>query len=377
MAALELFSFAWFICFMIYLVVKMKRVQRQRTNLFYSMNNRPCLKYVKTRLQVRKVFNEDFLGIKWLAKKLYFSEESIRDAPFLAKPKFTPLDLPNGGIRSAIAAIIGENIGTTTEDKFMEKMNGLYESLMEDEDGTDLIHSAIRFEMKNNCIKNPYDMFGSKLCKLIETAFQDIVDMKKSARYVQPVYTRFCDSYISRWFTCKIDYLLTTATKIVEEHKKVCLSLGAFSVIIGIILAIVFLCHKKLYLEMGILLSLLVVNFVIIALTKDYPLYAKFKLSSFIACVSKVIFLTVGLYVYDYASDIQVFLHYMFAFVNADELSKLSDKFDGIPEYSIIGHMKECVGVEHSRNISEIHAPIVFLLTLLLLTAMLTLPSLN
>ena len=390
MAALEVFCLVWCICVIVAIGIMGIRALRQKRKLISTLYNRPSIKYVKKRLLVRRIFKDKFLDIKVLSKRLYFKEEHIRMRPFLAKPKFDLLDLevPNGGIRHGIAAIMGESIGTPTKDLLMEKMRIFYDELMEDEEDKDLVHKAIRFEIKNNCIRNPYDIFGAKLCKLIESSFQDIIDMKEERPYsfVRTYFPIFYDIDISScrsWIILKTHHILAMET--FKVHQKRWIFMGCFCAILIILIAILLLYHYKLYLELVILVILFVLDFIIIAIArspfKKENFYAEFTLSSLVLVVSQVIFLTVGLYVYDYFTDIQVFLEFTNATNQATNHTinhgPSCPSFNGFPDYSIIGLIKEFLCVDDERNISEIHTPVVFLGMLLFLTTIITVPSLG
>ena len=91
------------------------------------------MKYVKKRLLVIRIFREVFSDIKDLARKTLSREEQIKETSFIGETNFNAFELSNLGIRSTIALILGEEIRGNSEDMLMEKMNSLYELLMEEE----------------------------------------------------------------------------------------------------------------------------------------------------------------------------------------------------------------------------------------------------
>ena len=399
MAELEVLCLVWSICVIIAILIMGSRALRQKRELIGTLYNRPSIKYVKKRLLVKRVFKEKFLDIKVLSKRLYFREEHIKTKPLLAKPRFDLFDFeqPGGGIRHGIAAILGENIGTPTADLLMEKMSYFYDELMEDEEEKDLVHKAIRFEMKNNCIRNPYDIFGAKLCKLIESAFQDIIDAKESpptSSYIRFYFPTFNVDFSKchGWVISKINNF--SGGKIFEKldltyrelSKHICIGFWISFLVILLVVVISVVLYQYgsticIYmscfnLELSLSLSLFFLNILVIAVLRKFipndNFYTKFTLTSFVYVVSYVIFATVGLYFYDYFTDIKVFLD----FTNSTYLVP----FDGFPNYSIMERIKGLLSVEKDddqKNASEIHTPAIFLGMLLFLTTLITLPSLH
>ena len=370
MAALEIFCFVWGLVVVATIGFLMKYAQKKKDRMLESLKHRPSVKYLRKRLLVRNVFKEKFPEIKRLAKKLHFKEESVKEKPFLSKPKFNPIELPNGGIRSAISSILGESLGSTTEDMLMEKISSLYDLLVENDTELDqsLMHKALRFEIKNNCMKNPYDIFGSKFCKIIESAFQDIADLQKKPTLFQEWSRRVYDMKIAQWISLTFDQCISLTT----EYKKMWLTIRIIIVVATFVLIVTCGVVYELYMEICLMAFLVLINFGIILFVKVFSFYEKFTLSSIVLCISQVIFITVGLYMYDYASDIQVFLKY-----SSTTDRNASVDLNSIPQYSIIGYIKNTTGDSETMEISEIHMPVVFLKMLLILTAIITIPSLT
>ena len=370
MAELEIFCFVWGIVVVIIMGFLMKYAKKKKDRMVESLNHRPSVKYLRKRLLVRNVFKEKFPEIKRLAKKLHFKEESVKEKPFLSKPKFNPIELPNGGIRSGISSILGESLGSTTEDMLMEKISSMYDMLVENDTDQDqsLMHKALRFEIKNNCMKNPYDIFGSKFCKIIESAFQDIADLQKKPTLFQKWSHLVHDMKIVQWISATFDQCISLTI----EYKKMWLAIRIVCAIAILVVIVLILIWMELYLELWLMVFMVLINFGIILFVKVFSFYEKFTLSSIVLCISQVIFLTVGLYMYDYASDIQVFLKYS----STTDMNTTVDSFS-IPQYSIIGYIKNTTGDSQTMEISEIHMPVVFLKMLLILSAFITIPSLT
>ena len=370
MAALEIFCFVWGSVVVMIMGFLMKYAKKKKDRMVESLNHRPSVKYLRKRLLVRNVFKEKFPEIKRLAKKLHFKEESVKEKPFLSKPKFNPIELPNGGIRSGISSILGESLGSTTEDMLMEKISSMYEMLVENVPDQDqsLMHKALRFEIKNNCMKNPYDIFGSKFCKIIESAFQDIADLQKKPTLFQKWSHLVHDMKIVQWISATFDQCISLTI----EYKKMWLAIRIVCAIAILVVIVLILIWMELYLELSLMVFIVLINFGIILFVKVFSFYEKFTLSSIVLCISQVIFLTVGLYMYDYASDIQVFLKYS----STTDMNTTVDSFS-IPQYSIIGYIKNTTGDSQTMEISEIHMPVVFLKMLLILSAFITIPSLT
>ena len=341
---------------------------KKRYKMLQTLKRRPNVKYVKKRLLVTRVFKEMFSEIQCLAKKTLSTE--VPTKPFGGKSSFKALELsPDVGSRSTIAVKPGEKIERNAEDMLMEKMTNLYELLMEEEHDKCMMHKAIRFEIKKNCIKNPYDIFGSQLSKKIESAFQDIVDTKEKPSCFRFWYGFFCNLGSICWLKSKMGHISS-----ITDHEKTWLTILIVSATLVVVVTIYRLVQSKLWLELGLLSSLVLLNFIIVCSSKERSFYAKFKLSSIIVCVSKAIFFMLGLYLYDYASDIEVFINYRTPQSCNDTLIPSSSIF---PVYSIIGYIKNVIGADTTINGSEIHGPMILLAALLAYTTIVTIPSLH
>ena len=249
----------------------MKYAKKKKDRMVESLNHRPSVKYLRKRLLVRNVFKEKFPEIKRLAKKLHFKEESVKEKPFLSKPKFNPIELPNGGIRSGISSILGESLGSTTEDMLMEKISSMYDMLVENDTDQDqsLMHKALRFEIKNNCMKNPYDIFGSKFCKIIESAFQDIADLQKKPTLFQKWSHLVHDMKIVQWISATFDQCISLTI----EYKKMWLAIRIVCAIAILVVIVLILIWMELYLELCLIVFIVLINFGIILFVKVFSFY--------------------------------------------------------------------------------------------------------
>ena len=215
-----------------------------------------------------------------------------------------------------------------------------------------MIHKAIRFEIKTRCIKNPYDILGSRLSKTIENALQDVIDNKKSKQ----------DSCFSRCFVWMSNSCLVQNSKkavncsmSIMRHKYVWRSIQISIAMLGISSLVLVLVYYKLWLELGLIGFLLLMDIFFIMVFKQLPFPSKFGFSSIVTCVSKAIFLTVGLYLYDHASDLQVLNHYLTP--KSCNGSLISAAF--VPVYSVNSFVKTQIGADTGMQASEIHTPVI------------------
>ena len=308
----------------VYLAIAISYAREKRSKLVQSLKKRPNIKYVKARILVASVFKKHFSEVKRLAKKIitpaepFFDwrncdersfrccipikslrpEEPMKDNGGCHKSSFNALELSFSQVTTAIGGILG------TETALLERMDHLVGILMAGISEKYIMEKAVRFEIKKNCLKNPYDIIGAQLCKIIESAFEDSLRPKET-----PSRFHLWHACIKRSLIHIKDQMLSMLNQENTWRTAIIGSLVLFGA--GVLsLAIYLLMRYEFWLEGGLLLFLLLVNGVIVVALQRHPLYSRYTLFSMIRCISKIIFLTVGVYLYDYASDIQVLKAY-------------------------------------------------------------------
>ena len=345
---------------------------KKRYDVIQGLKRRPSRKYIKQRLLAMKIFNEMFPDIQQLAKKT--SDGGGKDIKKDCKDKTAAdvLELTNLGFRSTIASILGEDVDQNrVDDLLREKINHLYESLMIADENKSMMHKAIRFEIKKRCMKNPYDILGSQLSKKIENILQDTIEMK----VWKPPSSSFSLCFLRLNSLGIIQALKSKMQMIgsITNHPKEWLAIRVAVGMLVFVAAVNVLVRYNLWLEMGLILVLMLFDLGIIVFMKGWSFPSKFRTSSIVKCVSKAIFLTGGLYLYDHASDMEVLRHYMTP--KSCNGSLISSTF--FPVYSINGHIKELLGADTTLFASEIHTPVVVLVVVFITAGISTVSSLH
>ena len=371
MGQIDVFGAVWMIVFAIFCTYLACYAHHIRFKILKDSKRRPNKKYLRKRLVVMKLFDRLFPDILKLAKKLQTPIGC--DVRELELSEMQPTDIqnvPTSRGKPEIDSISSHNMSQQLEDSLRIKINGLYDLLVTGDEDQLMIHKAIRFEIKTRCIKSPYDILGSRLSKTIENALQDIIDTKKNKQ----------DSCCSRCFvwmanSCLVQNLqkAVNCTMLIIQHETIWRSIQIFIAVLGISSLILVLVYYKLWLEMGLIGFLLLMDIFFVMVFKQLPFPSKFSFSSVVICVSKAIFLTVGLYLYDHASDLEVLNHYLTP--KSCNGSLISTTL--VPVYSVNSFVKTQIGADTEMQASEIHTPVIVLLVVFMTAGISTISSLH
>ena len=355
-----------------------------------SLKGKPNFGYLKARIRSNSALNQHFPSIKSLTLQLLGLER------FVTRNSLDPdNDICGAENRNAISTrgsyetdsvpSVMEKIAGT-EFVLLEKLNNLYLSLVQNASNKEDMQNAIRFEIKQRCMTHPHDIFGAAVCKKIGSLYQDVIDQQQKQTK---------DSSFGQWYT-RIDsacYHLSTTCfakfkKRCLDNKNIFLKVLIVSLItivtLGGVFAVSMLVNVNIWMEVGLLICLLGMTIGSVFILKQRDFYSNFTSTSIIVAVGKVVFLVVGLHLYDYVADIQV----LYIFVNPKVLrmsftliSRMNDK--NYP--SIFNYNKY---VSNPGNVSQRVAPkelmypiigisAIFLMMTLIMSMIFTIPSIT
>ena len=319
---------------------------RKKRKMVKALRSRPNTKYIKARIDVVIAFKTHFSEIK------RFAEESIT-------PKY---DANDDLIDS--------------EKCLIDKLTFLYELLIENETEKGIIHKAVRFEIKSSCMKHPFDILGSQISKKIESTFQSIMNQKEKSEIHSPLPTFF--STMSGFIWRKKKKLLSSIGLVdccQESHKA---SMIAVLVVVANTVVAYWVKTYGIWLEGGLVLFLEVICAVTVFVLTRLPSFSKYTFLSIIRSAVNAVFLTFGLYLYDYCSDLQVFNK----FRSPDSCNGTSKALGRVvPTYSIFRYIKHLVKYdgteEETFSISEVLGPLLVCILIVLVSTITTVPSLK
>ena len=302
-----LVPFAISICILLVLVTRKRKAYTLR-----SMKCKPNIDYVKARITAYIVLNENFPSMKTLARKLLYTEQSFEanshnhdiDTNKTEETKSNrDRDSHEGDqVPDVIEKIVG------FEYVLMEKLNSLYLILVQNSSDKKGIHNAIRFEMKQRCMRHPHDIFGAHIYKKISSLYQDVIDVQeKQTRLLRfrPWYNRiYC--FVSHNSVAVLAVIRKGCIEYKNDcHKLVFFLVTSIATVSGLYVTFK-LIDARIWLEGALLAFLVLMIFVGVLILKERDFYLNYTVKSLALSVSVVVFLDLGLHLYDYVTDIQV-----------------------------------------------------------------------
>ena len=242
--------------------------------------HRPDPRYIMGRIIVSKIFNQKFEEIKNCAKRLTMTNHR------------TTMELSD------------------LKDSLREYINDLSREVrsLADEKNIppEMIHKAVHFEIKKNCMLHPLDIIGSRVSKKIEKVYEEVSACEKSS-YILKKWSSWnhrMSSFVSR--------TQNKVSKTKDEHQsKISFKLHDLKILLAFsIPVIIIMTVYKCWLEAGVLIFLVLFDLAVLRYIKAKKLLAKYKYECVVRSVSMTIFISFGLYLYDNATDIDVLLIY-------------------------------------------------------------------
>jgi hypothetical protein len=351
----------------------------QRFQARKDLKKRPNLQYVKSRIHVFDAFEEKFPEIKRQAKeclnftgelKKGFDKNSLnaRNSIFLnrlSNSQSILLIQPNLSILNGIRVYIAEVF--QAEIILMDKLDEVYNILVEKLPNKNLIHKAIRFEIKRRCLQNPFDIIGCKISKKIETALENAINMRERSQ--MPL--SFKMHYLYAFICLPLQHIKKKVSRLDRDYHSYYIAMQICLIVITIFCMGFAVTYCGLYIEAGVILFIGIANVQSIYYLRKKEHCAKYKLRSLIRSVTMGVLFDFGMHLYDYASDVEVFYNYK----NPQSCTGTEVHTDGyyLPTYSIMGYVKGILATKHidSKHLdsdtdtgfwtpSEVFAPMLF-----------------
>ena len=266
-----LMIFVVFLCFIIVIAIL-------RGRKYYT--NRPDSRYIMGRIIVNKIFSRKFETIKNCARRL---------------------TMPNHRTTMEI------NDLKDSLNQYINDLSKEIRSLASEKNiPTEMIHKAVHFEIKKNCMLHPLDIIGSLVSKKIEKVYKE-VNACENRSYIFKKWSSWnhrMSSFVSR--------TQNKVSKTKDEHQsKISFKLYDLKTLLAFsIPVIIIMVVYKCWLEAGVIIFLVLFDLAVLRYINAKKLLAKYKYECIIRSVSMTIFLSFGLYLYDNATDIDVLLVY-------------------------------------------------------------------
>ena len=206
---------------------------------------------------------------------------------------------------------------------------------------SNFLHQAVHFEIKKRTMNNPYDLSGSRICKIIESAYNEIRIMKEESRQTSTIYL---------WH-CRIKYFIRhTIIKIKNFHQKqplVLFKIYSLPILIssstGVFFAVHYLPSFITWLEGSIFLFLsATISVLILRWRNSFLSYTRVSVMKAIATTT---FSVLFLYLYDTSTDIEVILVYFrFYQIVTEGILQTNEKYNMTitnPYFNIYGNLSE------------------------------------
>ena len=260
--------------FSIALLVRVKRAQHKNAQWHNSINTRLDIQYIRCKVLVITTFKTYFPPIHRLAKNIISTYQPVQ------------------GSQEWYGLIL------------MGRLESLYDELCKKSKDKNLplsmIHKATHFEIKKNCMSHPFDILGGRISKTIESGYNDIRNIKEN--HITPIRFR-------RWFV-EINHFLSQHLWNVHEFDKnspsdlIRLIVFGLAMVLSTALGLLMLITFGLWIEVSLIILLMALNTAAIGILKRK--YLNITLASVTTWISTAVFLSLGLYLYDNATDIGV-----------------------------------------------------------------------
>ena len=160
--------------------------RKRKAYTIKSLKSKPSVCYLKTRIRAHRCFNESFPSIKECAQKLLSLDKFYSGTSINPKTKANGAEIMNH--TPSQSALDGDQFFSVIEGilgmefVLLEKLNWLYLTLVQSAGNKIEMQKAIRFEIKQRCMKHPHDIFGAQICKKINSLYQDVIDKQERGK---------------------------------------------------------------------------------------------------------------------------------------------------------------------------------------------------
>ena len=195
----------------------------------------------------------------------------------------------------------------------------------------------MKFEIKQRCLKTPFDINGSKLCKKIETVLEETIKLRDENQLPLRYFFRYNYACVSLYMFGRIKQF--SFNMIAENHSWENEILVLKVILCGMMTIGVsmWLVHYGYYLECAALCFLLMMNMWATHHLRKDEKFKRYTFESLLVEVTKAIFLIFGFHLYDVLSDCEVYAAYRNVLSCTGQFIS---KSSFLPDYSVMSYVK-------------------------------------